>query len=297
VAEYFVSAMLCLANRHGMTLSDKMIGIVGLGHVGSRVMTMAEKLGMQVLLNDPPRERSEGGNGSGQGLPFLPLEFVLQQADIVTLHTPLTREGVDPTHHLAGPLFFDSLKQGCIFVNAARGAIVDTATLIRAIDRGTVGHAVIDTWEEEPAYSPELLARADLATPHIAGYSFDGLVNGTVRVYHEACRHFGVEPTWNPDALIPDPEAKNVTAEAGTSNRDVFLWDIVRQAYDIEADDRAMRDTCAESANERGRAFEQLRKNYPVRREFHASTTHLTTDQEGMGEILAGLGFSCSTYT
>ncbi|MGQ9661476.1 MAG: 4-phosphoerythronate dehydrogenase, partial [Kiritimatiellia bacterium] len=191
VAEYVTAALLLLAVRHGFTLEGKKIGIIGVGNVGSRVMEKAVALGLRVLPNDPPRERrgesclipSSVSNGR-QSIPFVSLEEVLADSDIVTLHVPLTREGPDATYHMADHSFFSRMKKGAIFLNCARGSVVDTATLIRALDAGQVSHAVIDTWEGEPKYSPELLERVSIGTPHIAGHSFEGKVMGTVMVYH-----------------------------------------------------------------------------------------------------------------
>jgi erythronate-4-phosphate dehydrogenase len=283
VAEYITAALLSLAVRHGFGLAGTTLGVVGVGNVGSRVVDKAHALGMQVLLNDPPRARrqDEASDGHRTPCPFLPLDEVLAGADIVTLHVPLTREGPDCTLHLAADAFFEQVKSGALFINSARGAVLDTAALLRALDTGRVAHAVIDTWEGEPKLPRALLARTALGTPHIAGYSYDGKVRGTLMVYREACRVLGVAPAWTPEACMPEPEVPAVhVAEAGRG-MEAALHDVVRRVYDIAADDAALRRDPA--------AFDTLRRNYPVRREF-AATRVTGSNTEGVAR-LAALGF------
>lgn len=265
VSEWLVAALLTLARRGGFRLAGRTLGIVGHGNVGARVEARARALGMRVLLNDPPRARATGNPA------YLSLDRMLTESDIVTLHVPLEKGGPDPTHHLADARFFARLKPGAIFVNAARGSIVDTPSLLEAMDRSLVSHAVLDTWEGEPAYREDLLRRVDLGTAHIAGHSYEGKVIGTAKVYREACRFLGVQPTWSPEAhlaanlpghpsrllrvsLSPDPE--RVVGEA------------VCAAYAIEADDAALRATLSPDERARARGFRAFRKAYPVRREF-----------------------------
>ncbi|MEI6809744.1 MAG: 4-phosphoerythronate dehydrogenase, partial [bacterium] len=194
VSEYVVSALLCLSQRHGFHIAGKTMGIIGVGHVGSLVAMKAKALGMNVIYNDPPRERVEGNDE----VQFVPLDKLLRKADIVSLHVPLTREGPDATLHMANKDFFASMKHGSLFINCARGPAVETAALLDAMSRNVVARSVIDTWDPEPAYPQELMTRVNIATPHIAGHSFEGKVMGTLMVYREACRHMGIEPTWNP---------------------------------------------------------------------------------------------------
>ncbi|HTY58756.1 MAG TPA: 4-phosphoerythronate dehydrogenase, partial [Bacteroidota bacterium] len=176
VKEYVLAALLTLARRGGFGLRGKTLGIVGVGNVGSRVSGMARSLGMTVFENDPPRARKEGGGA------FLPLD-ALMEADIVTLHVPLTRTGSDPTYHLFDAGRIGRMKPGSILLNTSRGAVVETAPLSRALRDGHIAAAVIDVWEGEPLIDTGLLGLAALGTPHIAGYSIDGKVKaaGMVR--------------------------------------------------------------------------------------------------------------------
>ena len=272
VGEHVVSALLCLAVRHGFRLQGLTLGVVGVGNVGRRIVAKARALGLRVLQNDPPRRRAEPQNAAQ----FVSLDQVRREADIVTFHVPLNRQGPDATVHLANARFFAGLRPGCILINASRGAVVDTNALLAAMDAGTVRHAVIDTWEGEPRYRADLLARAELATPHIAGHSFEGKVMGTVRVYREACRVARVEPSWTHEPLMPPPPVPRLDITAGGRPLEAVLWDAVRPVYDIREDDARMRAEPAD-ADPAARAahFDRLRKTYPMRREFRYTAVRL----------------------
>jgi erythronate-4-phosphate dehydrogenase len=179
---------------------------------------------------------------------------------------------------------------------------MDTGALVAALDRGVVAHAVIDTWEDEPGFSVELMERADLATPHIAGYSYDGKVRGTEMVYRGACGFLGVEPAWSPAALLPPPavplialDAASARAAAGEGpahDDEAALREIVRRVYDVEADDRGLRGAAASDRAVRGVQFDRLRKTYAVRREFAFSTVRLQNASPALAAAVAGLGFN-----
>ena len=321
VSEYITTALLCLANRHNFTLKGKTIGVIGIGNVGSKVVKKAEALGMKVVQNDPPRQRAEigaqGEEDGGQMLeiggwmtpnsarhnlaplppctsetlsPFCNLDTLLAESDIVTLHVPMTKEGIDKTYHLADAAFFARMKPGSIFINAARGAIVQTSDLMAAIESNHIAHAILDTWEGEPEISPDLLSLVDIGTPHIAGHSFEGKVAGTQMVYDAACRFLKIEPTWTPDALLPPPDVPEITVDASTESDEALLWKVVKQIYDIEADDSRLRAQTDDHAF----LFDSLRKNYPIRREFRFTTIKLKNATDQLRDTFTKLGFCCS---
>lgn len=285
VSEYLVAALLCLGRRHALSLAGKTIGVIGVGNVGSLVVRKAEALGMRVLQNDPPRRDACGDPV------FLPLEEVLAAADIITLHVPLTKTGIYSTLRMAGHGFFERLKPGAVFINAARGAVMDSDALLSAMDRGIVSHAILDTWEGEPAFRPEVLARADLGTPHIAGHSFEGKVMGTVMVYREACRFLGVAPTWTPDALLPASLVPEIRLADLGRPEEAILDDVVRRVYDIEEDDRRLRAIAGADSRRRAEEFERQRKDYPIRREFRFTRIVLSAKRPELERKLRGLGF------
>jgi erythronate-4-phosphate dehydrogenase len=294
VSEYITAALLTLGERHGIPLEDKTIGVIGVGNVGSRVVTKARALGMRVLMNDPPRERIQNPESRSQnegGDSFVSLERVLAESDIITVHVPLTKDGPDKTFHLADGDFFRRARKGLIFLNAARGAVVDTPALLKALDLGQVGHVVMDTWEGEPKYRADMLARVDIGTPHIAGHSFEGKVMGTVMVYREACRFLGVPATWSHEPLMPPALVPRVEVDAAGRTDEAVLREVVRKLYDIEADDRRLRDTAVTDDVLRAKAFDKLRKNYPERREFQYTTVRLKQASSGLRAKFDGLGF------
>jgi len=277
VAEYVVAAMLEMARRRKFRLRDKILGVIGVGHVGSRVVRNAEALGMRVLVNDPPRARAKKTS------PFVPLEHLLAEADIITLHVPLTRQGADATFHLFDKDRLSLLKnRQPILINTSRGAVVDNPALLKAIDGEWLGGVVLDVWENEPKISPELLEVVDLATPHIAGYSFDGKVNGTQMIYDALCDFFDIKATWQP-ALPPSPDPRiELTISSGEDDEEV-LRRVVHRLYDITADDAALRQNIL--------TFDKLRAEYPVRREFFNTRLVLRGASEGLRAKFAALEF------
>ena len=228
VEQYVHSALLQLKHKKGLDLEKSTLGIVGVGHVGSRVKRMAESLGMRVLQNDPPRaDKGEQG--------FVDLETIARECDVITFHTPLNRDGKYATYHLANEDFLFSLGRTPYLINSSRGEVVDTASLLAALSAGKVKDAVIDTWEHEPNISRELMSVAFLATPHIAGYSADGKANATRMSLEALCQFFGVEAEFT---ILP-PE--------GPSD-----YDPTRDSEWLKASPEK---------------FEWFRGNYPLRRE------------------------------
>ena len=173
VQQYIVSSLIVLARKKGFDLKDKTIGIIGVGNVGTKVAKACRILGMKVLLNDPPRQHA------GDNEDFVPLAEIKQEADIITFHTPLTKDGIYKTYHLADQDFFSSLGKKPVIINSARGGIINTQAIKEAISTGKISGAVIDCWENEPVIDIEYMNLADIATPHIAGYSADGKANAT----------------------------------------------------------------------------------------------------------------------
>jgi len=285
VANYVTAALLWLGGRHGFTLAGKTLGVVGVGNVGRRVCRHAEGLGLRVLANDPPRMRNPDDTEASQ---FVTLDQLLAHADIVSCHVPLTQTGPDATYHLFDAPRFAMMKPGAVFINAARGAVADTDALLAA--RGTrVAHAVIDCWEGEPAYRPDLLARADLATPHIAGHSYEGKVNGTAIVYRAACAFFGCPATY-PFALPPPPVPLCQADAAGRADEDV-LREVVLRVYDIEVDAARLKASCVADDTARAAAFDAQRSHYPMRREFTSTRVSLSHASAALSDKLAALGF------
>jgi len=285
VAEYIVAALLVVAKKHKLILEGKSIGVIGVGNVGSKVAKKCEALRMNVLLNDPPLRR-QTGDAEYRSL------NELFGCDFITLHTPLTLEGQDKTFHLADEGFFASLKTGCVFINTSRGSVHNTAALKSAIKNKKLGAVIIDVWENEPNIDCELLRLVDISTPHIAGYSLDGKIAGMIMIYNAACEHFGLKPKYGIEDFLPNPTVPQITIEKTDSDQQQILHEAVQQVYTINRDDFNTREIAMVEQAKRGKFFDDLRKNYPVRREFQNTTVVLATeDTENTENKLKGIGF------
>ena len=241
VEQYVHSSLLLLQTDKGFTLEGKCLGIVGAGHVGSKVEKMAQSLGMRVLLNDPPRQDS-GETG------FHSLKELTEQCDVITFHTPLIKEGKYKTFHLADDKFFGSLQKHPYIINTSRGEVVETDAIMRALQNGKISDAIIDVWENEPNISLQLLKRVFIGTPHIAGYSADGKATATRMVLTAFCHHFHIEEDFT---VVPPADPNGPYSE----NEDIRTL----QKYNPHNDCNKLR-----SAPD---TFESLRGNYPIRRE------------------------------
>lgn len=243
VVQHFFTALYAVAAKKGISLEGKTLGVIGVGHVGSRVADLAEQLGFRVLRNDPPREALEKPEPGY----FCPLAQLLAESDIVTIHIPL-----EYNLNYAGEGFFSALKPGALFFNASRGEVVVEEALLAA--SGRLGAICLDVWRDEPNINPALLSAADIATPHIAGYSEQGKINGTVAVVRAFGRHFGIAPLR--DFAIPTTVRPLDFAEKNQEQ----ICEMLLNRYDIWADDAALR---ADPSR-----FEQLRADYAYRVEF-----------------------------
>jgi len=287
VAEYVIAALLEIGNKYNLALEGKSIGIIGVGNVGSRVAKKCEALGMRLFLNDPPLQRRTGDKM------YLHLEELFD-CDIVTLHTPLTFEGVDKTYHLADEKFFSSLKKGCIFINTARGGVVDTSSLKDAIDKGILKSTVLDVWENEPDIDCRLLEMVDIGTPHIAGYSLDGKVAGMIMIYKAACEYFKLPIEKKIEDFLPETRASKIEIRDNHGNEQEILRQTVKRVYDITKDDADLRRILNLPADKRSFIFDRLRKTYRIRREFQDKTVSVKKGSGSLAKKLEGIGFKVS---
>ena len=284
VAEYVAAALLVLAERTGAPLAGRTLGVVGVGHVGSKVARAARALGMNLLLCDPPLARATGDAS------FRPLDE-LMSADIVTLHVPLTKEGPDPTWHMFDERRLRQMRRGAVLINTSRGAVSATAALNAVLADGMLSAAILDVWENEPAINTELLTRVLLGTPHIAGYSLDGKVNAVRMIAEALFSHTGANPHAFPPWQLPPPPVDRIILPAAIPGVESALRSVVQQCYDIARDDRRLRGIDAVPGELRGKYFRQLRTEYPLRREFPATTVVLPPDARSLAATLQLLGF------
>lgn len=283
VSEYVTSALLVLASQTGRRLRDLSIGVIGIGNVGSRVVRKAEALGMTVRQNDPPLRRRTGEDR------FRPIEE-LMDADVLTLHVPLLKTGQDATMHMVDRAFLARMKPGAMLINSSRGAVVDGGALHEAIDSGRLGGVVLDVWENEPDIDRDLLAKVSIGTPHIAGHSFDGKVNGTKMVVEAACRFLGIEPAWNPASVMPPPDVPCVEVDARGRDDEDAIREVVLALYDVRLDDVMLREAASRSSG--GDYFNALRRGYWRRREFHNTRVELTGGSPRLVAAFSALGSS-----
>ncbi len=266
VADYVVAALLHAAAGRGTALRGQTVGVVGCGNIGGRLARRLAALGLRVLLSDPPlEEEAEAANRAHE---FHPLSVPLEKADVLTLHVPLLRQGPHATHHLIGERALRRMRPGAWLVNTSRGAVVDNAALLAALEEERIGAAMLDVWEDEPTPDARLVRRAAVATPHIAGYAYDGKVRGTAMLYAALCDFLDVEPTWDPEAALAPGEPFALNAPDDGLGETEWLHVLTRQMYDIAEDDARLRATLDAPPDERGALFSRLRKEYPRRREF-----------------------------
>ena len=284
VAEWVVAALLALGRKHKITLDGHSIGIIGVGNVGSRVEAKCRALGMQCVLNDPPLERQTGDAR------YRSLAEALA-CDFVTLHTPLTHDGPDATFHIADAHFFAAMRPGAWFINSARGAVHDTEALKHANATGQIAGYVLDVWENEPHVDAELLRKAELSTPHIAGYSFDGKVRGMMMIYRALCEHFGIKPRHEESDFLPGPAVAEVRIDEPPADEQAAIHDTVQQVYVINRDDFNMREILLLEDMRRGGWFDDLRKNYAIRREFTNTRVIVPASCSVLATKLSGIGF------
>lgn len=283
VAEYVVAVLLELAVARGEALEGKTLGVVGCGNIGRCLAPKAEQLGMEVLRNDPPLERA------GVPGPWTSLQELLAHADAVTLHVPLNRGGQDNTVRLIGAEQLAAMKSGAWLINSARGPVVDNAALREALAAGQPAAAVLDVWEREPDLDRALMERVEIATPHIAGYSLDGKLNGTRQVAEALAAYFGVTlAPWDPALPAPD---RPFAPPPPSATREEALLAAVRASYAPREDDARLRAGASLSQEEWNAHFDRLRKEYPPRREFWAHALPRADFPLGVPAVLEALGF------
>ncbi|MDU7913348.1 MAG: DUF3410 domain-containing protein [Klebsiella grimontii] len=258
VVEYVFSALLILAERDGFALSDRTVGIVGVGNVGGRLQKRLEALGIKTLLCDPPRaDRGDEGE--------------------------LYKEGQYKTLHLADEALIRRLKPGTILINACRGPVVDNAALLQRLQANQSLSVVLDVWEPEPDLNTELLKRVDIGTPHIAGYTLEGKARGTTQVFEAYSAFIGHPQQVALDTLLPAPEFGRITLHGPLDQ--ATLKRLAHLVYDVRRDDAPLRKVAGVAGE-----FDKLRKNYQERREW--SSLYVQCSDAQAATLLRQLGFN-----
>ncbi len=280
---------------------QRSFGIIGCGNVGGALYGKLKALGLNVNFYDPLlnlTSHEEYRDLDDQ----VSLEQVLA-ADVIAMHAPLTRTGAHPSYHLLGADQLSLLKQGALLINAGRGPVIDNSALKRILLERNDIDVALDVWELEPFVDPQLLPDIAMATPHIAGYSFDGKVEGTAMIYRALCDYLKVPAQKTAQQLLPQ-EYKVLDNLSGSAQQ--ILNQAIRYGYDVAIDDQSMREQLQRAARDSdttslqtvfSEVFDGLRKNYRVRREFFTTEVRLANGAVSGSEprlqaMLDELGFS-----
>lgn len=256
VMQYVFTALYALAQKKGMELPrynhrKQVLGVIGVGNVGSKVAGLGEYLGFEVLRNDPPKEREQTDGLTD----YYSLEYLLEQADVVSVHVYLD----DKTRNMINDEFLARMKPGALLINTSRGEVADEEAILR--HRSRLGGVILDVWDHEPGINRELLACTDIATPHIAGYSYEGKLNGTQMVVRSVAGFFNLEPL---KSFVIQPETVNL------NHLDLKNWiqpkicEVLNNIFPIFEEDGKLRNSPSD--------FEKIRSAYQYRREFYVKS-------------------------
>lgn len=263
-------------------------GIIGCGNVGGLLYQRLKAQGVDIRCYDPNLTAAQNPD-------LTSLDDVLA-CDVISMHTPLVTGGPYPSFHLLGAQELRQLKPGAVLINAGRGPVIDNQALLQVLNERADLRVVLDVWEPEPDISQELLDKVLLGSPHIAGYSYDGKLNGTERVYRSLCAHLGVKPQATLESLVPPLKDNQLCVDNERLPVFALAQALIKQVCDIAADDARLRTlsssarTGAQSVSE---GFDSLRKHYPKRREFHNYQVHLDSVPPEYKQWLEVLGFRC----
>lgn len=279
VVEYVFAALA----KHRSNWQRLQIGIVGCGNVGGKLYQRLKQLGVQLAVYDPLLDQNQ--------LPELTDLKNTLQSDILCLHTPLTTAGPFPTLGMIGSEQLQQLKPNAMLLSAGRGGVIVEAALLNQKQHHPDFTVVLDVWEDEPKISLPMMNAVDIATPHIAGYSYDGKAVGTEMIYQALCGFLAVAPQVKLKDVMATPEQILLTWP--NNNSMAGLSEFLQEVYDIKADDQTMRKALLQaqrSGGDIGAEFDRLRKTYPVRREWHnyRLPPNLTAEQI---KVLSVLGF------
>jgi len=282
VADYVLSSLATLAERDGRPLFERRVGVVGVGNVGARVQARLQGVGIDVQLCDPPRAEREGSAG------FTELDTLIERCDVLCLHTPLVMAGKHATYHLLDADRIAALKPHSVVLNAGRGGCADGHALYqRLAGQGDIT-AALDVWENEPGIDAALHQQAALATPHIAGYSLDGKLRGSLMIHRALAEHLGTPSALALDDICPPPALASLTLTQALPVEEALRL-CARAVYDTRRDHDAL---CRRAAREgMAQGFDACRADYPLRREFATLNVHLQGDAQPLATPLRAAGF------
>ncbi|MBM95547.1 MAG: 4-phosphoerythronate dehydrogenase PdxB [Oceanospirillaceae bacterium] len=285
VVDYVLSVISVLVDARDLPMNGLSVGIVGVGNVGHKLRLRLEEMGVSVVATDPFKTEEQVG-------PLTTLDEVLK-SDIVTLHTPMTRDGEHPTWHMIGAEQLQAMKDDACLINSCRGSVVDNDALLEHAAANRDFDCVLDVWEHEPELDLNLMDCCLLATPHIAGYSLDGKMRGTEMVYQGVCEHFGFPVRRKLPQFLPEPGIKRVNFSDQEQEHQA-LRTAIRAAYEVRVDDGKMR-TAMRKADDLRSAFDKLRRNYPMRRDIPTLKIGVPSKCLELQQALRNAGFDVRT--
>jgi erythronate-4-phosphate dehydrogenase len=281
VAEYVLCAINQYLLANNKSYEELSIGIIGHGNVGSKVARFAETLGMKVIINDPPLERLTSDKK------FRSLDEALA-ADVVTFHVPLNKTGIDKTVHLLNEENINKIKSGALLINSSRGPVVKNTALLNRLKEKNDLFTVLDVWEGEPKLNNELLNRVNIGTPHIAGYSYEGKINGTTIIHNKLSEFLNIGTDWKPQY----PQITQSEFEFDESNKFEIEFDkLTKKIYDINSDSDKLKSSLSLETEQQPKYFDELRKKYHIRREFNNYSIRLSSANKKLKELLENLRF------
>lgn len=285
VVDYVLSSLSVLIDVRGVSFADLSVGIVGVGNVGLCLRRRLEEMGVDVVATDPFKDPAVVG-------PLTSLEEVLK-ADVVSLHTPLVNDGEFPTRHLMGAEQLLQMKQNACLINSSRGAVVNNDELLAHLRSHNDFEAILDVWEKEPHLDLALMHRCMLATPHIAGYSLDGKMRGTEMIYQAVCEYFGLPMRRKLGQFLPEPGIRRVNFSDQVPLNQA-LRTAIRAAYEVRVDDGKMRSAMSRAEDVK-QTFDQLRRDYPLRRDIPTMKVGVPAKCVDLQQLLASAGFAVRT--
>ncbi len=283
-SEYMLNALFELSQEKGFDPFNLTAGIIGHGNVGSRLKRKLDILGINTLVNDPPLQ-----DAGDERVNYVSLQSIIDECDFISLHVPFTREGDYPTYHLFDEGLLQQLHKHSILFNSARGPVVDNQALSQLLQQRSDLTIFLDTWENEPAVDQVLLRQVDLATPHIAGYSYEGKLRGTQMILHEACKFFAVEAEWNMQEYLPQKQPISITRD----QPDEFWPALFAQHYRVHDDHQRMLALADLTAEQSASEFDLLRKHYPLRYEYNHFIVDSSNLPAAIVQQLQALKFNC----
>ncbi|GHE20013.1 4-phosphoerythronate dehydrogenase PdxB [Halomonas urumqiensis] len=282
VVDYVVGSLATLAERQGWWLSERRVGIVGVGNVGGRLWRRLDAMGIPCLACDPPRADTESGAD------FVDLDTLIDSCDVICLHTPLIEHGEHATRQLLNAERVAALAPGSVVLNAGRGDCVDgNALRVRLAGRGDIT-TVLDVWAHEPGIDAALRDLTAIATPHVAGHSLDGKLRGTHQVYQALVRHVGLPERVTLGELLPAPPVARLELDGGLTAEEALRLSL-RAVHDVRRDHDSLQREIRRQGVAKG--FDHCRANYPLRREFATLEIDLKSGAKSLAPLLTGAGF------